>query len=126
MIKYFFFLLMVVIFFNSNAQGNLQFNQVKLVSTVETVPAGKVWKVESVIYSGGATFQIATYTLGSMSYFVNGNNCIIANSSNGTSTTNNNAPVTDNAFPFWIPSGTTLAAGTNMRYLSIIEFNIIP
>ena len=33
------------------AQGNLQFNQVKLVTTLETVPAGKVWKVESVIYN---------------------------------------------------------------------------
>jgi hypothetical protein len=31
------------------AQGNLQFNQVKLVTALETVPAGKVWKIESVI-----------------------------------------------------------------------------
>lgn len=30
-----------------SAQGTLQFNQVKLVTTQETVPAGKVWKVES-------------------------------------------------------------------------------
>ena len=33
------------------AQGNLQFNQVKLVSTVETVPAGKVWKLENYLPS---------------------------------------------------------------------------
>ncbi len=33
------------------AQGNLQFNQVKMVFAQETVPAGKVWKIESVIYS---------------------------------------------------------------------------
>jgi hypothetical protein len=32
----------------SFGQGNLQFNQVKLVgSTAETVPSGKVWKIES-------------------------------------------------------------------------------
>ncbi|NBN99205.1 MAG: hypothetical protein EBV19_08240, partial [Flavobacteriia bacterium] len=42
------------------AQGNLQFNQVKLVTNQETVPVGKVWKVESVIYnipSGSNTYQ---------------------------------------------------------------------
>ncbi len=33
------------------AQGNLQFNQVKLVTSQQTVPANKVWKVESVIYT---------------------------------------------------------------------------
>ena len=37
----------------SFSQGNLQFNQVKLVSAEETVPAGKVWKVENVIVSQG-------------------------------------------------------------------------
>ena len=31
------------------AQGNLQFNQVKLVTALETVPVGKVWKVESAL-----------------------------------------------------------------------------
>jgi hypothetical protein len=34
--------------FKLSAQNNLQFNQVKLVgSTAETVPSGKVWKIES-------------------------------------------------------------------------------
>ena len=33
------------------AQGNLQFNQVQLVTSLETVPVGKVWKIESVIYN---------------------------------------------------------------------------
>ena len=46
-------LFLVVISFGQylKAQGNLQFNQVKLVTTLETVPAGKAWKVESVIYN---------------------------------------------------------------------------
>ena len=30
------------------AQASLEFNQVKLITTVETVPLGKAWKVESV------------------------------------------------------------------------------
>ncbi len=42
------FLLLLCLPWLSNAQGNLQFNQVKLVgSTAETVPVGKVWKIES-------------------------------------------------------------------------------
>jgi hypothetical protein len=42
----------------AKSQGNLQFNKVKLVSTVETVPAGKVWKVEGLHYQGGAPFCV--------------------------------------------------------------------
>ncbi len=111
---------------SSFSQGNLQFNQVKLISAQETVPSGKVWKVESALFAGGAPFQVTTYTQGSMSYLTNGTTCIIANSINGASSTNNNSPVSENAFPFWLPAGSTLASGTNMRYLSVIEFNIVP
>lgn len=72
------------------AQGNLQFNQVKLVSTIETVPIAKIWKVESCSSSGGAPFCVAaTANLGCgdlydsfvseaiMSYKINGNNVYI-------------------------------------------------
>jgi len=44
-----FSLILFFVAFLVNAQGNLQFNQVKLVTTLETVPAGKVWKVESAL-----------------------------------------------------------------------------
>ena len=41
-------ILSIFLGFKLSAQNNLQFNQVKLVgSTAETVPAGKVWKIES-------------------------------------------------------------------------------
>lgn len=105
------------------AQGNLQFNQVKLVSTVETVPSGKVWKVENAIFAGGTPFTITTYTYGSMSYAVNGLACYIS-SSGGPPTGNNYANAS--TFPFWLPAGSSLASGSNMRYLSVLEFNIIP
>ena len=45
------------------SQGNLQFNQVKIVSNTDaaqTVPAGKVWKIESVISDGGQDAYINT------------------------------------------------------------------
>jgi hypothetical protein len=41
-------IVLLVLGFKLSAQNNLQFNQVKLVgSTAETVPGGKVWKIES-------------------------------------------------------------------------------
>ena len=106
------------------SQGNLQFNQVKLVSSQETVPVGKVWKVESVCYSAGPTIFIQSYIYASMSYAINGNVLYIATITDTEYRYNN--PVKDNTFPFWLPAGSTLSAGTNMKYLSIIEFSIIP
>ena len=46
------------------AQGSLQFNQVLLVNTLDTVPANKVWKIEAMAYNGGAPFagQSASYS----------------------------------------------------------------
>ncbi len=32
----------------------------------------------------------------------------------------------NNTFPIWLPAGSTIEASTNLGYLSIIEFNIIP
>lgn len=43
------FLLSLGVGLQAMAQGTLQFNQVKLVTAQETVPAGKVWKVESAL-----------------------------------------------------------------------------
>ncbi len=44
---FFGFLMPFVLF----SQGNLQFNQVLLLTATGTVPSGKVWKVESVLSS---------------------------------------------------------------------------
>jgi hypothetical protein len=115
----------------------LQFNQVKLVSTVETVPVGKVWKVESASFAGGSVFCVggppagATVYCGSqalqnygivgvMSFNINGQTNYISN------LTHSGISTQITPFPFWLPAGSTLAASTNMRYLSVIEFNIIP
>jgi hypothetical protein len=123
------------------SQGNLQFNQVKLVSTVETVPVGKVWKVESAAYNGGAPFtnSSAIYAFpGStnqprgfesiMSYSVNGqlNYFPVTYTIGGTSVQFSNSVNGVAHFPLWLPEGSTLAVGTNMRHLSVLEFNIIP
>jgi hypothetical protein len=54
--KYLLTHLFLIIFVGfSQAQGNLQFNQAKIISNtdpMQTVPAGKVWKIESVFTAG--------------------------------------------------------------------------
>ncbi|MBM3171196.1 MAG: hypothetical protein FJZ75_06260 [Bacteroidetes bacterium] len=88
----------------------LQFSQVLLISTVQTVPANKVWKVESYTQNNsGANLyhQIV----------VNSNTSIVGS----TNYTLHNHP-----FPMWLPAGTTLAAGANVINISVIEFTVLP
>ncbi len=58
--KYRFFLLIMLLFsIGLCAQGNLQFNQVLVInaqSGLQTVPAGKVWKITSFYTGGGAYY----------------------------------------------------------------------
>ncbi len=123
----------------AQSQGNLQFNQAKLITTVQTVPAGKVWKVESYAYNGGAAFagtQSGFYTNDGiyertcinalMNYMVNGNTIQIPVSLSRSSNSGLISLDGLNLFPFWLPEGSSLAAGTNMSYLSVLEFNVVP
>jgi hypothetical protein len=119
------------------AQGSLQFNQVLLVNTLDTVPANKVWKIEALAYNGGAPFasQSASYSFifnGTRGFdciarfLINGNPVVIPTTylqNNFNSTSGANFPF---SFPMWLPAGTTLNPQTNISYLSVIEFNVIP
>lgn len=96
----------------SFSQGNLQFNQVLVLDAPVagnqvTVPAGKVWKIESVaMAANNAYFQIQWAGL---SYF-------IVNTSSGY-----------NNMPFWLPSNATITLiGSSATKVSIIEFNVVP
>lgn len=108
-------LILIIICFVSlqlSAQGNLQFNQVLSLDANSagnpvTVPAGKVWKIESVAFSSNnAYFQIKW---GGVNYFVLNNTTPYAN------------------LPYWLPSNesVSLVANVNAK-VSIIEFNIVP
>jgi hypothetical protein len=103
---------------NSNAQNQLTFNQVLLVPLTtlgDTVPQGKVWKVESSVSE--------LLTNGETYFHVNNNKCNITRSvihiGNGYAFTGVN-PI----FPMWLPAGTIVTSGLNVSALSIIEFNI--
>jgi len=117
------------------AQGNLQFNQVKLVTNQETVPVGKVWKVESVIYnipSGSNTYQTGNYGDCSASDYnksaivVDGYPTKVGQGTTPLGYSSGTYTHTYTILPLWLPAGATLSGGTCLNKVSVIEFNIIP
>jgi hypothetical protein len=106
----------------------LQFSQVKLVTVAETVPAGRVWKIEGFFptvfsrYSGSSgVTEGHIYNL-----VINGNNRPVGVSSFLTGYWNSAYQGNIGHFPLWIPAGTSLAAGSNVGEISVIEFIIQP
>jgi hypothetical protein len=119
----------------SIAQGNLQFNQVKLVTVEETVPSGKVWKVESVIYNipedqsgsqSSASTTCSSATFRSTSLIVDGTPTKVGQGTNTASYSNLSYTHTYTMLPLWLPAGATLSGGSCLNKVSIIEFNVIP
>jgi hypothetical protein len=118
----------------------LAFNQVLLIgSTPQTVPAGTVWKVEGVAGSRVTQYMVANQ---SNPNYNPGDNLILINSvpvcviqavgtgagtgtGSGTYYGGFSYAASPTSFPLWLPEGTTLAASTNVTYISVIEFNVI-
>ncbi len=126
-----------------NAQGNLQFSQVKLVTTSETVPAGKVWKLENYLPSSQLAIDLNRQpnqaSAGGTKNFivlVNGTQVFLQTTitrevgrNDGYWSQDGYATAADYRIfdaPIWLPAGTTLAASTNVMSLSVVEFNILP
>ena len=110
---------------HSKAQGNLQFNQVKLVSAIETVPAGKVWKVTNYLPTPNGNYQFAQ--IGLAEYLINING--VAVNLGRRAYYNTSYGLMDevrHTGDIWLAAGTTLSAFQNIAHLSVIEFNIIP
>lgn len=111
------------------AQGNLQFNQVlKVVDADQTVPVGKVWKVESYHQMQiGISTSLPTTGCADLArprpYFVD--NVLyhhLQPIGNGNS---NFASAATNEFPLWLRSGQTLRTSCPGDFLSVIEFNVL-
>ncbi|MBM3170992.1 MAG: hypothetical protein FJZ75_05200 [Bacteroidetes bacterium] len=131
------FVLIFVSFQSLLAQGSLQFNQVLLISTADTVPANKVWKIEALAYNGGAPFASGANNYshlfsgnrgfeGIARFLINGSPVVLpvtylTNNYNATSSVNPNF-----TFPMWLPAGSILTPQTNISYLSVLEFNLVP
>jgi hypothetical protein len=107
------------------SQGNLQFNQVKLVSTIETVPAGKVWKVTNYLPTPNGNYQFAQ--IGLAEYLINING--VAMNLGRRAYYNSSYGLMDevrHSGDIWLAAGTTLSVFQNIAHLSVIEFNIVP
>lgn len=107
----------------------LQFSQVLLVSSnTQTVPAGKVWKVEnilassSLVASGNQTVNFSI-TVDNSQVFVAGANSQVNVYNQGVQSMSS----TSNQLvqPIWLPAGSTLAAGQNVFRVSVIEFTVL-
>ncbi len=91
---------------------NLQFNQVLILdgnsnTPSYTVPAGKVWKIESASISSGS---------GYFGLSINGSSVAIVAYANG-----------GNLLPYWLPAGTNVGFYIYQTgKVSIIEFNVVP
>jgi hypothetical protein len=117
----------------------LSYSRVILVeSAVQTVPAGHVWKVERAVSQSAnqvntagwasvptptATFTIQINGISINISEVNASTLAPFNTGQPSYTTTS---IDQNTFPLWLPPGTTLAAGNNVRYISVIEFRENP
>jgi len=123
------------------AQGNLQFNQVKIISNTDapqTVPVGKVWKIESVFANDQDVYAASTsganqsfFTacgVPSAWYFYYGRYLAINNIPISFGVHSSGEQMTQ--LPIWVPAGSTICTCTNSslcaKGYSAIEFNIIP
>lgn len=103
-------------------QGNLQFNQALLVdNNIATVPAGKVWKIENIIYQAVPYFQANSGSSGSSCSPCNGSSTIWTNYTTQTCQVSTSNPIIINGIkanlgntgsPLWLPAGTTLSGET--------------
>jgi len=114
------------------SQYNLQLNQVILVSnTVQTVPAGKVWKVESYMQAGVTISDMSESTATCNfpgrhhAMIVNNQLYYLINGSPGHGSTGTFMAV-GNSLPMWLPAGSTLRTSCVSDMLSVLEFNLVP
>lgn len=111
-------------------QNTLSFSGAILVgTTLDTVPANKVWKVESYMQAnvsltnqtnGGGCSNPAWQSPFYINQYMYYNTAWIGN---GISSfyQGNHIP-----FPFWLPAGTTLKTTCAGDYLSVLEFTVQP
>lgn len=127
---YFYFFVIFLLPLTAHSQSNLQFNQIVIVSSVnQTVPAGKVWKLESyqqeqvsIAYMSPAPSCVPLdrqrpYYIDNIYYYN------IGDLASGGSYIYN---VPKNNFPIWLKASQTVRTSCSGDFISIIEFNIIP
>jgi hypothetical protein len=118
-----------ILFASAGLQSqSLAFSQTLLINNApQTVPANKVWKVESFLPT---TVKVTSTFPTAFNMLVNGSAFPVGHSAFGNTSGNNaeawSSSMVNSSFPFWLPAGTTLAAGSGIGLISVIEFSIIP
>jgi hypothetical protein len=116
------------------AQGTLQFSRAILVSSAQTVPAGKVWKITNYLPNGAPVDTgISMPGFGATNFWariikINGTN-VFADHAFMAAFMTATYPATNNlqaGGPIWLPEGTTLQAHSGVFAVSVLEFNILP
>ena len=107
--------------FFATAQNSMEFSRVLLVESLDSVPQGKIWKVTNILQTNGSS--------GNRQISINGNDIVVSYGAWSTSLSGQCAAGHSYNYnglqgPYWLPEGTTLQAGTNVKYISVIEFNI--
>ncbi len=131
MIKVFLLFVCFFIQFNSFSQGNLQFNQViRVNTTAQTVPSGKVWKVETYMQSNTYISEYIEYPNCNFPdrqhpFLINSKPYYQINGSPGHGSSGIMMAV-GNLFPLWLKAGEIVQTTCPDNFLSIIEYNIVP
>ena len=99
---------------------DLEFSQVKLVNTLETVPEGKVWKVTNVLPAENSVNGFIKIRVNGILIIVKSRDYVSINNIEGTAMSS----WTSLSGAFWLPAGTTLSADMNCEFISVIEFSI--
>jgi len=120
-LSYLVFLIALITVAKNDAIGQLQYSGVKLISSSQTVPQGKVWKIESIL---GNQYEMVNINISGTKILVNNNPVYFyEHSSPCLSSDNTFFPV---KLPMWLPENTALAPSTGVVYISVIEFNVVP
>lgn len=126
-------LLVTLLAISSYSQSNLQFSRV-ILTQGDTVPQGKTWKIESLIYnrapislSSGTDTQEDKILINNVQHVLRKS----AKDYNFTTLGNGNSQsamsyIWENNFPIWLPGGTIVQSGEGVAYISAIEFLIAP
>ena len=104
------------------AQGfTLTLNRVLLVTSIQSVPANTVWKVEGV-FTDQTNFGNQSSTE-SPAIIINGvKNFYEIPVAIGSGF----FAYAPSGFPLWLPAGTSLAASNKIAFVNVLEFKLIP
>jgi hypothetical protein len=102
--------------------------------TSGTVPEGKTWKLEGIVYSDapqnlstGAINNIATYKINGVSLPARKTSSYHNSTSAGNGVSQSSMVYNwEMSFPLWFPAGTVLEVGSSVAFFSILEFSIVP